>query len=177
MDGEKTNIFVFIIGPEGERNRHIRYLSGISHTLRVPEVKNELLCAEHPESVMESFLRHSTVETVGDADDPTCLVKIFIQEEDLFEPVLEIVHSTDIKGVAVVEAENADTYLNKMPLFASIMSDKGKGYLRIIIAIINKSLINEVIRQVDIETGGFENNPGVSLVVQENTLVYGSLNL
>jgi len=175
IDEEKAKILVFIVGPESERNRHIKYLSNISHTLRIPEVCQELISAKHPTAVSEDFLRHASVETISRPDDATCLCYVFVQKEEKFEPVLEILQATDVRGISIIEANDANHYLQKMPLFASIMNDRAKGFNRIIISIISKELVNEVIRQIDLEAGGLEGDDGITVVVQENSFIYGSM--
>lgn len=175
LDKEKTKLFIFIMGPESERNRHIEYLSNISHTLRVPEVINELLNESDPSAIRESFLRHSGINTEDAEDTHHCLFYVFIQKEEIFQPVLEIFCAMNVQGLSVIEANDANTYLYSLPLFASILSDHRKGYNRIIVGVVKKSLSNEIIRQIDLAVNGLNKNEGVMVAVQECSVVAGSM--
>ena len=58
MDGEKVRLLFLLVGPEGERGRHIRLLSRISRLMNRDAFRAALLEAESPEAVL-GFFRHA----------------------------------------------------------------------------------------------------------------------
>ena len=64
LDGEKTRLFTFIIGPSSERKRHISILAMVSRTLRVPGVVEEVLAGTSAVAIRESVLRSTTSTSI-----------------------------------------------------------------------------------------------------------------
>jgi len=118
LDGQKVQLIVFIIGPEGDPDKHIRLLSEISRVLLVPGATKELLAAETAESMRESFLRYTRADI--DTKDQTSknLLHVFVQDEDLFRDILGALNAESV-SITVVDTENAAAYLVRMPLFSS----------------------------------------------------------
>lgn len=174
-DGEKVRLIVFIIAPEVVSNQHVRLLSIISQTLLVPNALNRILASQTPEEVCENFVQDKEVEINGVQRVPKNLIHVFIQKEDVFRNIIQILTGIESSSLVVVGAENAGVYLSKVPLFASFWSDKPSDFGRIIIAVVDKNLTNEALRRIESVTGDLNKNVGVMVTVQEAFYVAGLL--
>ena len=176
LDGEKVRLIVFIIAPEVVSNQHVRLLSVISQRLLAPKALDCILAEQTQEGACESFLRGQDVEINGRKFVAKSLIHVFIQSEDIFREVLQILTGIENSSLVVVGAENAGVYLSKLPLFASFWSDEPSNFGRIIIAVIDKNLTNEALRRIESVAGDLGKGTGVMATVQEVNYVAGSLN-
>lgn len=55
IDGEPVRLLLLLVGPEGERSRHIRLLSRISRLMNQEAFRASLLAAETPEAALDLF--------------------------------------------------------------------------------------------------------------------------
>lgn len=55
IDGEPVRLLFLLVGPEGERSRHIRLLSRISRLMNRDDFRTSLLAAETPEAALSLF--------------------------------------------------------------------------------------------------------------------------
>ncbi len=177
LDRKKTELFVFIVVPNDRRNEHIRLLSKISSVLRDPEKVNEMLSGKSPSVVRESFLRHTVIEEEVKETKEYSLFYVVIQLEEKFNDILEIFTETDECSVTVIEANDASKYLYSLPLFSSFWSDKDKGFSRVIIAGVKKSLSNEVLRRINMVIEDLEEKSGILVLVHDVFYFNGSLNI
>lgn len=165
-DKKPTRLVFFIIGPSEDRNRHIRILSSISKLSRATDLFEKLEEYDNPADIFNSLQNEIDVETVRTAGfiGPRCQFTIIVQNEKLFEEVLEIL-SADVDGsITVVESMNAGYFLHKMPLFSSFWNESGRSFSRIIIAVIDKRLMNDTIRRINMVRTA---EPGMLLTVQD----------
>ncbi|MCD6441520.1 MAG: PTS sugar transporter subunit IIA [Candidatus Marinimicrobia bacterium] len=177
LDGKKTKLFVYIIVPKVRRNEHIRLLSKVSSVLNNLEKVNEILSGKSPSVVRESFLRHTVIEEEIRETKEYSLFYVIIQIEDKFNDVLEIFAGTDDCSVTVIEANDASKYLYSLPLFSSFWSNKDKGFNRVIIAGVKKSLSNEVLRKINMVIEDLEEKSGIMVLVHDVFYFNGSLNI
>jgi PTS system nitrogen regulatory IIA component len=175
MDGEKVSAIVFIIAPARETNEHLRVLSAISHVLNIPGAVKEILAAQTPNALQETFLRHTRddVNTKGHSDKH--LVHLFVQDEDLFRSLLNEFTSMESTSVTVIESRNTREYLAKIPLFAGLLSDRHAGFSRTIVAVVQKTMTNETIRRIESITGCLDDCPNIMVTIQEVFYTAGSL--
>ncbi|MFH0911113.1 MAG: PTS sugar transporter subunit IIA [Planctomycetota bacterium] len=176
LDDRRVRLFVFIIAPEQESDRHIRLLSAVSQILRMPGVVDELLRAPTAEAVRESFLRHSRVDVETKGHEDQNLFHVFVQNEDYFKEILQVFAAMGSCSTLVLDAEKTATYLARVPLFAGFWSDSSRGFNRIIIAVVDKRLTNETIRRIEEITGSLDKANDTLLVVQELFYSSGHLN-
>jgi nitrogen PTS system EIIA component len=174
IDGEKSEIFFFIVGPEDRRDEHIRLLSGISRTLSLPGVKKEILQSANPEDFRDHFLRHLAGKAHGGEEEKFCAFTIHIQVEEKFMEVLQAAETVGA-SVAVIEAADPGRYLNSLPLFSTFWNSEDKGFHRIITGTVKCSLSNELVRSVSIAGEGLEDCSGIMISVFDNVFVFGSL--
>ena len=175
LDAEKVRLIVFIIAPEVASNKHVRLLSVISQKLLAPKALERILAEPTPDGVYESFLQDQDLEINDRPRAEKNLIHVFIQSEDIFRDVLQILTGIESSSLVIVGAENASVYLSKLPLFASFWSDEPSNFSRIIIAVVDKNLTNEALRRIESVAGDLGKSSGVMATVQEVDYVAGSL--
>jgi len=175
VDGEKVRLIVFIIAPEVVSNKHVRLLSVISQKLLAPKALETILAAQTPEGVYNSILSGKDEEINGEQKTLKNLLHVFIQNEDLFRDILQVLAGVESSSLVVAGVENAGVYLSKMPLFASFWSDEPSDFSRIIIAVVDKNLTNETIRRIESVSGDLNKSLDVMVTVQELSYAAGSL--
>jgi mannitol/fructose-specific phosphotransferase system IIA component (Ntr-type) len=174
LDGKKSDLFFFIIGPEADRDEHVRLLSGISRTMAIKGVKKEISAKTSPVDLREAFLRHVSDRFDPKSKDEKCFFHISVQMEEKFISILEMVSAT-CTSISVIEANDAGRYLYSLPLFSTFWNSEEKGFHRIICGVVDKKLANELIRGIHVITDGLEDEKGVMLTISEASYCSGSL--
>lgn len=175
IDAGKVKLIVFIIAPEAESNKHMRLLSVISQMLLAPKVPERILSGQTPEGVYESCVQEQDAEISVREGIAKSLIHVFVQSEDVFRDILQILTGVESSSLVVVGAENASVYLSKLPLFASFWTDEPSDFGRIIIAVVDKKLSNEIVRRVETVAGDLGKGAGVMVTVQDIAYSAGSL--
>ena len=175
LDGENVRLLVFIIGPAQESSDHIRVLSSVSRVLSSRDAVDEMVSVGSDEALYESFVRHLTDEPRAAKGDRKSLFQVFVQDEELFREILEIFGATEPRFTAVLEAENASTYLAKIPLFAGLWNDSSRTFSRVIVSLVRKRMTNEIVRRIESVTGPLSKSDRVLVVVQDTFFSGGSL--
>jgi PTS system nitrogen regulatory IIA component len=175
LDGKPVKLIIFIVAPEAETNKHIRLLSTISQILSSPGAIEEILSQKTPEGIRESFLRHAVSEISVKEKPGRSLLHVFVQNEELFRDILQILAGINAGSPVVVDAENAGIYLSKIPLFAEFWTDKPQRFSKIVIAVVDETMINETIRRIESITGDLNKGEGVMVTVQGILYSAGSL--
>jgi PTS system nitrogen regulatory IIA component len=178
LDREKTTTFFFIIGPVSQRNRHIQLLSAISKILKNPDVIQRFLEAFDEKRVRQIVEELFTLVDIGVSPGQRkgrCLFHVFVQKEEYFEDLLQVFSAAVDGSISVIETNTAGYYLHRLPLFAAYWSESQKGFCRLILAVVDKNLCNDVIRRIHTVVEDLENTPGVLISVQELFYSSGSL--
>ncbi len=175
LDGEPVGLIAFIVGPARESTDHIRVLSGLSRVLSNADAVREMLAAATPEALRESFLRHVSLDRELLQEAKRSLFHVFIQDEDLFVEILQVLGGTEPRFTAVLEAENASVYLAKLPLFAGLWTDRPRSFTRVIISLVNRSMVNELVRRIEEVVGPLAQSERVLVAVQNVFFSGGSL--
>jgi len=178
LDGEKTTAFFFIIGPKSQRNRHIQLLSAISKILKNPEVIQRFLEAfdeKRVSQIVEELFGVVDVRVTPGEQKGKCLFHVLIQREEYFEDVLQVFSAVVQGSITVLDSNPAGYYLHRLPLFSAYWSESQKGFCRLILAVVDKDLCNDVIRRIHTIAEDLEDTPGVLVTVQELFYSSGSL--
>lgn len=177
IDDEPVKIFFFILGPKEMRNQHIKILSEISNVLKIDDCLNELMSAGNPDRMRRTFLSHvnSGQESELDKKADMCQFIVHIQNEDYFNDILEVLTSEVEGSLSVVDSVNAGFYLNKMPLFSSYWTDSGQRFSRMLIAVVQKSAMNDIIRRISMIVPDLDSQNGVLITVQDLVYTTGSI--
>ncbi len=173
-DGEPTHLITFIIGPQDQRNEHVTLLSAISRVLNEPDAVKELLSTNNTQALAESFLRHHRGH-IPHQDRERCLFHVIVQEEGVFNDIVKIFSSTVEGDISIIESQNAGHYLDRIPMFAAFWSEHETGFCRIILAVVDKAMCNDVVRRINLTVKDLEQRSGVLVTVQELMLVRGRL--
>ncbi|UCF96722.1 MAG: PTS sugar transporter subunit IIA [Spirochaetaceae bacterium] len=178
LDRKKTTTFFFIIGPVSQRNRHIQLLSAISKVLKNPDVIERFLEAfdeKRVGQIVEELFRLVDIGVAPGLQKGRCLFHVFVQREEYFEDILQLLSAAVAGSIAVIETNAAGYYLHRIPLFAAYWSESQKGFCRLILAVVDKDLCNDVIRRIHTVVEDIEKSPGVLISVQELFYSSGSL--
>lgn len=175
LDKKPVKLIVFIVAPQGRSNEHIRLLSSISQALLIPGAVDEMLAETTTQALCESFLRHTRPDINGKDKTNKSLFHVFVQNEDLFRSILEVLASTESSSLVVLDSESTGVYLAKIPLFAGLWHDNPQSFCRIIVALIDKKLANESIRQIETITGNLTERDDIMVTVQDVAYCAGSL--
>lgn len=175
LDGEPVRLIAFIVGPAQESTDHIRVLSSLSRVLSNADAVKEVLAATAPETLRESFLRYASPDRELPQEAKRSLLHVFVQDEDLFHEVLQVLGGTEPRFTAVLDAENASAYLAKLPLFAGLWTDSERSFTRVIISLVNRSMVNELVRRIEEVVGPLAQSERVLVAVQNVFFSGGSL--
>lgn len=170
-DGEAVRLFFFIVGPSNRRNQHVRLLSEISRSVRSQETRDRFLSESDSES-MEQELRKMLVSEEDTEEAERCLFHVFVQTDELFEPILEELSAHVNGNIAVQELQSAGSYLNRMPLFAAMWSERVDQSVRLLLAVVDKRLLNETARRIHQIADTEGSRDGVLIVAHD--LVYSA---
>jgi mannitol/fructose-specific phosphotransferase system IIA component (Ntr-type) len=177
IDCKPAHIIPFIIGAADKRSTHIRLLSAISRIVSDAQVRSELLTAENPVSLAESFLRNLGDSFTEEKSPGRNLITVHIQDESLFTDILQLFSEADECYLSVIEARDCSEHLNAIPLFAAFWNGERKGFHRIITASMRHSAANDMLRRLDTLVGGVEEKTGVMIHMQELLYSAGSLEI
>lgn len=171
MDGNVSKLFFFIVGPKEKRNKHIKILSSISKMSKDTELINKLVNAENSDEVAALLVREEE-EAPQNSVEKVQFV-IHLQKEDLFYDVLEIL-SSEVEGdVSVMDGSTAGSYLHRLPLFSSFWNEKAGSFCKIIVAVIDKQLMNDTIRRLNMIMP--DNREGIIITVHNLLYFEGHL--
>ncbi len=177
IDGQKTKLFLFIIGPTNKRNQHINILSEISKVLKVKSNVDLLLSQNNTENFFNKFCELGNWDIEHKIPQEYAQITIHIQDHSVFDDVIEIF--TEIQGchISVIEANNVGKYLYALPLFSQFTHQESKGFHRVIIAVLNTVFVNNCIRNIN-ETAK-KSNAMSKILITSQTLSYfnGSISI
>lgn len=172
MDGEKTRFIFFIVGPTDAQNEHINILTSITKLSRDLPVLEQLLSAADSEDVV-AVLVEKEDETYNRITEKSQFV-LHIQDENIFNEALETLTSESQGTLSVIEAMTAGSYLHKLPLFSSFFREAPTSFSKIIVAVVDRALVNDTIRRLNM----LKNEEGQGLLITVHDLSYcdGALN-
>jgi PTS system nitrogen regulatory IIA component len=175
LDGAPVQVAFLIIGPAEQRNRHIKILSAISKMVRNTEVLEKLKAPESEEETRRILAEHLTIREEQPATEGYCQVDIYLQKEEIFDELLELL-SAEVEGsITVIESQNAGAYLYKLPLYSSYWNTESSSFNRLIKAVVPKSRCNNLIRQINLIEDSFAKDPGLMITAQELMYASGSI--
>ncbi len=175
IDKKPVRLAVFLIGPESEKSKHIQVLSSIAKLLKSDDTKNKLIECKDTSSLERVFS-----ENIEDNHDTNIkyektLFHIFIQNEEYFSDILELLSSVVEGSISVIETNNAGDYLHTMPLFSAYWSEDYKMFSRIIMAVVDRDYANEIITKIQTIVPDIDKKSGVLLTAQNVYYSCGSI--
>jgi hypothetical protein len=100
---------------------------------------------------------------------------IFIQDRLTFEKILGSIAGIEGASFSVVDSQNIYPYLKAIPLFAAASDHDHPEFCKMIIAIVERKLSNEIIRRIETITGSLAKCSGILVTVQELAFCAGML--
>jgi mannitol/fructose-specific phosphotransferase system IIA component (Ntr-type) len=179
LDGGKTEIFFFILGPASARHQHIQFLSAISRVFKDPQTVPRFTRAGGIEEVLQAIEELFGVIQIFEKgrQENRCLFHVFVQREEYFDELLQVFSAVAHGNVNVLESRSAGDYLYRMPLFAAYWTEGHRGFSRILVAVVDKDLCNEVIRRINTIVEDEWQQQGLMVVAQDLFFTTGSLEL
>jgi PTS system nitrogen regulatory IIA component len=178
VDHKDIKLIVFLVGPTEEINEHIRLLALIARKLTEPDIGEKLIAAESEDEIIQHF------EDGERADLPTyCAhggheqMSIFVQDEDWFNEILQIMSGFEDSQIVVVSAQYEGSYLVKLPFFSNVWNNSEHKFCKLIIATLEKTDSGSVIRKIDRLVDGLKDCDRVMITIQPLTYMTGSLQL
>lgn len=176
-DGKKVQLLVFIIAPQEQSNKHIRLLSALSRTLQDAEAVARMIAARSAKRLAEIFVDAAGREIQMPQPVKRNLVHIFVQDEKVFKNILDAVSGLEGISLSILDAASVRSDLTRIPLYAGF-SDLGKpAVCKVITAIVERRLGNEIIRRIEGVTGSLFECTGVMVTAQELAYSAGSLEM
>jgi len=177
VDGKPTKLFMYIIAPTKQRNKHIRILSELSKVLRVRSNVENLLIQNSVKDFFEKFCEYGTWDVSQDIPKDYSQITVHIQDSQAFESILEIFTETQDCHVSVIEAHSAGKYLYSLPLFSQFMNESNKGFHRVIIAVLNTVYVNKCIRTINEISEKLKDESKVMITTHALSYYSGSINI
>ena len=166
VDGKPVKLVVFIVGPEKKANQHVKLLSEISHALRTPGALDKLLESSTPEILYENFMSYISGDALLEEEpEKRSLVQVIVRGDREFEKIFDEILSISPEATVVLHGENASKYMVRMPIFAGLFKDNDAEYVKIILALVNRKLVNEVIRRIEVVEGKLSKAKGLIVSV------------
>ena len=175
LDDQPVKLIIFIVGPTGGADQHLKILSSISHTLLIPGVTKELLAENTSEAIRESLIRHTRADLDVTKRTTKALVEVYVQNKEKFRILLEELTAIETGSIVILDTERPAIYLAEVPLFADFWSDGVSSFSKIIRVVVEKGLVNECIRRVDVVANGLDHSSEIMVLVQQPTCALGSL--
>ena len=176
VDGENSRIFPFVIGPESKPKEHLKLLSALSQMLRDAGFRKQLCNAETDQQLLDtlkSSMHHD--DTMPVRRPGSKLIHVFVQNEKIFDALLQVFSATENTSAMVLEAHESTDYLAKSPLFAGFWNTDLQQFNRIIAAVVRDELTNSTIRNIEYVCGKLSERDDVMVTVTDLHYVLGSL--
>ena len=175
LDEKPVYVVFFIVGPENQRKRHLQILSSISKILAVPKNVSDFRKAGTAPEVLNILQSESGPESEVQQIRERCMFHIIVQREEYFDQVMQIL-SAEVEGeIAVIEAHNAGHYLNRIPLFSAYWGEDSGRFTRIIVAVADRGVCNDIIRRIYLITDDLERKGGILIAAQDLLFAGGTL--
>lgn len=173
IDGERSDIFVYVAGPEERRTEHVRILAALTSQLRNEAARAQLRAATTEEELLTAL--RGGVETVEESESgPFSIIIIYVQDEDVYEPILETVAGEGDSSVSVSDSKSAGSILHRMPLFATFWNEQDSREIHRIEVVLPRDRVNRAIRQIEEISG---NRRGVQVSAIDLSYGRGVLDL
>ena len=173
-DGKPVRLLMFIFAPAERRSEHVSMLASASRVLADPTAAAALLACRTDPELLACLKERWTPPRAAAANLAMGLLTVYVQREELMEPLLEMLSETVSGEISVIEGRSARTYLHRLPLFSGFWTDDDRGFLRIISALVVSTTCNDVARRVMLIAGD-GHCPGVLVTVQDIRFAAGRL--
>jgi len=178
IDGEKVRLIPFVVGPETEPKEYLKLLSAIAQLLRNSKVRKGLIALGSSSEIY----RYLGEQIRPDDTEPRRrpgqkMMHVFIQNEELFDEILQIFTGSESVSAMVLEAHESTDYLMKGPFFAGFWDSSVQRFSRLIVAVIRDELVNSTVRSIEYACGKLTERDDILVTVTDLHYTLGSLSL
>ncbi len=172
-DRKKVQLIVFIVAPRQQSDMHIRLLSVISRALQDKTAVQKMITADSSAELRSIFLEAAGEDISEQIPLRRNLIHVFIQDDGVFREILEALCGLENISLSVSDTQRSRNFL---PLYAGLVDETSSG-CKVITAIVERRLSNEVVRRVEAITGSLLECMGVMVTVQQLEYAAGSLEI
>lgn len=174
-NGEKVYLFPFVIGPESEPRVHLKLLSSLAQAFRNSRLRESLKHASSPDNATEILLSSVSHDTTTDKGSGSKLIHVFIQDEGVFDELLQLFAAVDTSSSMVMDADESTRFLMDIPFYAGFWNTDIQHFNRIIVSVVRNELVNAIIRNIEFVCGPLSDRSDVMITVSDLQSVHGSL--
>ncbi len=148
VDGKKSDIFVFAAGPEQKRSDHVRILAALTAQLKEEGVRKDIREADDGGN-LQKMLSNALLPEEHEETDRYSLLLVYVQNQDHYESILEIISAEKDASVSVMDAKSAGSILHRLPLFATFWNESETREIHRIEAVLPADRTNRLIRKIE----------------------------
>ena len=168
LDNKKTKIFVTIVGPEADRNGHLKLLATISQILKEPGIIENLLKEKSKIGLYEEFIRNSNPDTdTTEMNGDEKLMLIIVKDDEVIQDITEVFLEYGIQDSTIIDTQQMDNLLSKVPLFMGFFNFSGgkDPYSKLILLKIDSKFLNAIVKSLEDIFGDLNTYSGMSIMV------------
>ncbi len=180
LDKKRVRLFFLIIAPEEKVTEHVQVLAGISRTLGIGNLKRELVNAQSPGVLYETFLRYLQQTTDDNSQKRSMkLMIIVLYLEEMLYHLMEYFIQEGIDGATVMESSGMGEYISNIPLFASFIGfmNERKNHSKTIMAMIPEERQQEIIEGIEQITGDLDKKEGAMIMLTDISFYKGTMRM
>jgi len=167
LDKKKTKIFVTIIGPKGDKVKHLKLLAQVSQTLKEPHIIDEILHTTTKIGLYEEFLRNTNnIKTISKKGKEV-LMLLIVKDESIMQDITEVFVEYGIQNSVILETKDMENLLSTTPLFMGFFNftSEKSGLTKIILVKLTKDHINALIKGLEDIFGDLDSYSALSIIV------------
>jgi PTS system nitrogen regulatory IIA component len=180
MDGKKARLIFTVIGPDDVPAQHLKILAQISRVTRNPKARRELLHAETPLALKETFIRFVSGgggKPVEQGKDKLLLIVLY--ENKFFEDIVNIFLERGISGATVLESSGIKNQISNIPLFSSFLNFLGEqsDSSKTILTRVKENDVPEIVESIEEIMGDLDSHSGAFVASLDISFMKGSLEI
>ncbi len=169
IDGKKSQLFFFIIGPPEANTEHLKALAAISRQTSSARLCAELLRAPSATALHETFIRRLS-STPTPAGAPAAremkLMLLVLYMEELIYDILQLLIEEGVDGANILDSSGMGKYISSVPLFAEFIGfmQSRKEHSQTVMALIPADREQRIVEKIEALTGDLDENQGAFIV-------------
>lgn len=167
IDGKKSRLFFFIIGPPEANTEHLKALAAISRQTSSARLCAEMLRAPSATALYEAFIRRlSATSIAAPAVREMKLMFLVLYMEELIYDILQILIEEGIDGANILDSSGMGKYISSVPLFAEFIGfmQTRKEHSQTVMALIPADREQRIVEKIESLTGDLDENQGAFIV-------------
>lgn len=168
IDKKKVRCFAVLIGPKSDRSGHLQLLAKISSVFKESGIVDHLVKSESKIALYEEFLRNAENDlNIRKSRGRDKLMIMIVKDENIIEDITEIFLEYGIQDTTIIETQQMENLLSKVPLFMGFFNFTGdkNPYSKLILLKINKEYLSALIKSIEDRFGDLDNYSALSIMV------------